>query len=189
MAFPAHKPKQWVYFSRTLLTLPFLTITPMNKTDLIKPIAKRLINNVYKTFDKLLLAIPEGQLDFRATEENMSFKQISNHLYQSALVFTNAMKTGEVNFADVTLIAYRPNEVESAAELVAYGQKVKDFIQQTVDSLTEEEATRPIKSKFGEMNALRIINVMLEEAIHHRGQFTIYLRLLGVKPPSIYDYN
>jgi uncharacterized damage-inducible protein DinB len=162
----------------------------MNKTDLIRPIANRLINHVYKTFDKMLLAVPEGQLDFRATPENMSFKQMANHLYQSAIVFASSMKTGEIDFADSARISGpKPADATSAAEVVEYAQKVRDFIRQTVDSLTEEEATRPIKSKFGELNALRVINIMLEEAIHHRGQLSIYLRLLGQKPPSIYDYS
>ncbi|MCU0450996.1 MAG: DinB family protein [Bernardetiaceae bacterium] len=161
----------------------------MEKLPIVQATANRLLNQVYKSLDKVILAVPEGQLGFRATEANMSFGQIALHVYQAALVFTRSIVTGQVDFADKALIPLEAEQVCTPAQVVAYAQQVQNFMRQTLATLTEADVTRPIKAPFGELNGLRVCNVMLEEAIHHRGQLTIYLRLLGVAPPSIYDHR
>jgi uncharacterized damage-inducible protein DinB len=161
----------------------------MEKLPLVQATGKRLLNQVYKSLDKVILAVPEGQLGFKATEANMSFGQIALHVYQGALMFTRSVVTGQVDVADKGLIPLDAEQVRTPAEVVAYAQQVQSRIQETLAALTEADVARPIKAPFGELNGLRVFNVLLEEAIHHRGQLTIYLRLMGVAPPSIYDYR
>ncbi|WP_448518112.1 DinB family protein [Rhodoflexus sp.] len=162
----------------------------MTKLELVKQAYGRLVNNIYKSFDKIVAAMPDEKLDMKPSPDNMSFKQIAMHVYQTALMVGNSMQTGQMDKADLQLIPLPIDEVHSAAQIVAYGSKVKAHLQQIIENMSEEDAVKPIATTFGiTMNALRMLNVLQEEAIHHRGQLTICLRMEGIKPPSIYDYS
>lgn len=162
----------------------------MTKLELVKQAHNRLINNIYKSFDKIVAAMPNDRLDMKPSPDNMSFKQIAMHVYQTALMVGNSLKTGQMDKADLKLIPLTLDEVHSAAQIVAYGSKVKEHLQQIIADMSEEDAVKPIGTTFGiAMNPLRMLNVLQEEGIHHRGQLTICLRMEGIKPPSIYDYS
>jgi uncharacterized damage-inducible protein DinB len=162
----------------------------MTKLELVQQAYNRLVNNIYKSFDKIVAAMPDEKLDMKPSPDNMSFKQIAMHVYQTALLIGNAMKTGQMNKGDLNLIPLSIDEVYSARQIIAYGDKVKAHLQQIVENMSEEDAVKPIATTFGvTMNPLRMLNVLQEEAIHHRGQLTICLRIEGIKPPSIYDYS
>jgi uncharacterized damage-inducible protein DinB len=162
----------------------------MTKLELVQQAYNRLVNNIYKSFDKIVAAMPDEKLDMKPSPDNMSFKQIAMHVYQTALLIGNAMKTGQMNKGDLNLIPLSIDEVYSARQIIAYGDKVKAHLQQIVENMSKEDAVKPIATTFGvTMNPLRMLNVLQEEAIHHRGQLTICLRIEGIKPPSIYDYS
>jgi uncharacterized damage-inducible protein DinB len=38
----------------------------------------------------------------------------------------------------------------------------------------------------GEVRKGQVFWIMLMDAVHHRGQFSVYLRMVGAKVPSIY---
>jgi uncharacterized damage-inducible protein DinB len=40
--------------------------------------------------------------------------------------------------------------------------------------------------KMGEFRAMDVVWMALMDQVHHRGQFSVYLRLAGGKVPSIY---
>ena len=39
------------------------------------------------------------------------------------------------------------------------------------------------------IGGLEFLATILEETIHHRGQLCLYLRMMGIKPPFIYDFS
>ncbi|MCS7018625.1 MAG: DinB family protein [Cytophagales bacterium] len=162
----------------------------MTKLELVKQAYNRLHNHIYKSFDKIVAAMPSDKLDMKPSPENMSFKQIALHVYQTALMVGNAIKTGQMDKADTQLIPLVPEELNTAAKIVAYGNQVKAQLTQVIEHMSEADAEKPIITTFGiTMNPLRLLYVLQEEAIHHRGQLTICLRMVGIKPPSIYDYS
>lgn len=58
--------------------------------------------------------------------------------------------------------------------------------------MTEEKMEKQVSYncwgglKIGGYESLATI---LEESIHHRGQLCLYLRMMGIKPPFIYDFS
>jgi len=42
------------------------------------------------------------------------------------------------------------------------------------------------KGKMGDVSGKDVLWLMLHDQIHHRGQLSVYLRLVGAKVPSIY---
>ncbi|MCS6967437.1 MAG: DinB family protein [Cytophagales bacterium] len=160
----------------------------MTALELTQQAYHRLVKNIYKSFDKIIAAMPTEKMGTKPSPENMSFAQVALHVYQTALMVARAIKTGCMNKEDMYLIA-TPKEITPAA-ILDYGAQVKQHLEQAIDSLSQEEAQKAIPTPFGmAMTPLRLLQVLQEEAIHHRGQLTVYLRLQGIKPPSIYDYS
>ena len=160
----------------------------MSKVELIKQVTYNTLEKVFKTFDNGIMLIPDDRLDFRPTQANMSAKEISYHVYQVALLLASAAKKGEYNVKDLDLIPFDPDKIVSSREIIQYGQKVKRFIEDTLLTISEEDMNREIKQRkdFSGFDAMKLIT---EEAIHHRGQLMLYLRLMDIQPPSIYDYS
>jgi uncharacterized damage-inducible protein DinB len=62
-----------------------------------------------------------------------------------------------------------------------------DLIRSTPDDQLHENVTFFTGPKqMGEISRLQLIWFLLMDQIHHRGQFSIYLRMAGGKVPSIY---
>ena len=60
-----------------------------------------------------------------------------------------------------------------------------------VRRLTDEDLSKPVQfftgpGKIGDMSLHDILWTMLSDEIHHRGQFSVYLRMADGKVPSIY---
>jgi uncharacterized damage-inducible protein DinB len=57
----------------------------------------------------------------------------------------------------------------------------------TDERLVTEKVQFPSgKGQMGEMSKIQFLWMMLCDQIHHRGQFSVYLRLAGARVPSIY---
>ena len=62
-----------------------------------------------------------------------------------------------------------------------------DFVQGLTDEQLDEDVTFMVGPKqLGKMTRKTALWFLLHDQIHHRGQFSIYLRMAGGKVPSIY---
>src|SRR5205823_4729800 len=62
-----------------------------------------------------------------------------------------------------------------------------DLIKKTPDAKLNEIVQFPVgPGQMGDWTKLAIMWFMLSDQIHHRGQFSLYVRLAGGKVPSIY---
>lgn len=164
----------------------------MSRFEYIKFKLVDLIENRMKPFDKALLLIPDNKLDFKPVDEAMTICDLGVHVYQCIFVIAGAVKNGDFTQEDYKSIPFDTENIQSAKELVVYGKKTKSYLLEVLEDLKEEDLDREIsfscwggfKEKIG--NSLETI---LEEVFHHRGQLCVYLRMLGINPPQIYDYS
>ena len=111
----------------------------------------------------------------------MSASQLATHIYQMALMYTLAVEKGEFNAEDLGTIPYSfynaenpysPHNTKSAEEIVEYGNKVKEYIRSALDTFTEVDMDKTISFHFDvKLTGFISMSTILEEAIHHRGQF------------------
>jgi uncharacterized damage-inducible protein DinB len=77
------------------------------------------------------------------------------------------------------------SEIAAAAEK-AYGD-VMEALKAADDARLEVSHKFLVGPKtFGEMTTMEIVRFMLFDHIHHRGQLSVYLRMVGGKVPAIY---
>ncbi|MFX0016148.1 MAG: DinB family protein [Promethearchaeota archaeon] len=164
----------------------------MQKLENVKGQLHYALNMAMKTLDKAILLIPDNKLNWKPSEDAMTIAELGIHVYQGSLTLTAGALKGEFNNEDYNLIPFDPQKIDSSKEIVEYGGKVKQFIQETVEKLTEEDMDKQITYNcWGgvKMGGFESLSTILEETIHHRGQLCLYLRILGIKPPFIYDFN
>jgi uncharacterized damage-inducible protein DinB len=76
-------------------------------------------------------------------------------------------------------------EIITAFENAVRG--TKDKVAQASESDLNKPAQFPIGPKqLGDFRRMDIVWMTLQDQIHHRGQLSVYLRLVGAKVPSIY---
>jgi uncharacterized damage-inducible protein DinB len=164
----------------------------MSKLDSVKGQLDYALNHAMKTLDKAIMLIPDDKLDWKPVDDAMSAAELGIHVYMCSLVYMAGTSKGEFSDNDYSIIPFDSKTVKSASEIIEYGEKVKDYIRENFPKLTEADMDKKITYtcwggvKIGGFESLATI---LEETVHHRGQLCVYLRILGIKPPFIYDVS
>jgi len=133
---------------------------------------------------KLLDRIPEGKLDWRPHPKSMSLGELALHVATIPAAMAASLQAGG---AETTELLNHP-----AAKGVA---EIQDSWSRTLAYLRQN----PISVSDGEWSVKHAGNVavtlpktavsrffMLNHWYHHRGQLTVYLRLLDVPLPAVY---
>ncbi|MHA1226077.1 MAG: DinB family protein [Candidatus Hodarchaeales archaeon] len=165
----------------------------MSKIEQVKNSTDYAINNALKTFEKALKMVPEDKLDFKPADSALSIKDLATHVYMVTFVYTAGTIKGEFTNDDYSIIPFDAEKIDSMQEILDYGEKVKAYVRDALkDKLKEEHLEREVIYKnWGgfKLSGFASMMTILEEIIHHRGQLCVYLRILGLKPPFIYDFS
>lgn len=86
---------------------------------------------------------------------------------------------------------YPQNHPATADELVAMFDENMDLARRALKSLKDEDLSKEFQLKHGEKLLMATpvgesISSAINHMVHHRGQLTVYLKLLEKKIPSIY---
>lgn len=141
------------------------------------------------TTRRVLERVPAEKLGWRPHAKSMSLGQLALHI---AAVPGRTIGMFKTPAHEVDPNAFHFEEPKSRDEILAvFDQSVKDagaFLDSLTDeqlraawSLTAQGHTIMSKSR---QDAIRMI--VLSHIFHHRGQLSVYLRLLDVPVPSIY---
>jgi uncharacterized damage-inducible protein DinB len=137
---------------------------------------------------RVLARVPANQLAWRPHPKSMSLGVLALHVASGPGVFVGWIAAGT---ADLTGGDNRPQPDTAAAILAAHEQSlqaVKATLAHLGDSVTRETCTlRKNGATFMTMPKLAVLRTLvMNHWIHHRGQLTVYLRLLDVPVPSMY---
>jgi uncharacterized damage-inducible protein DinB len=137
-----------------------------------------------KAFVNVLKALPEGRLDYRPHPRSRSAADLAWLVATADAALIPLIEKGSVEWKEAPA-ATRLDEIVAAYERNA--KAVDDLIARTSDQAWEKKA----KFFFGtpepwEDTVENFVWGFLHDAIHHRGQLSVYLRPMGGKVPSIY---
>jgi uncharacterized damage-inducible protein DinB len=142
-----------------------------------------------KTTRRLLERVPEESFGWKPHEKSMSLGRLAGHVAELPSLIIPALTQDELNFAAGT---YQPFVPTSTAELL---EKFDRNIAAATEALQEQPDERMHDAwrlasgdqtffKGPRVAALR--GLTLNHVVHHRGQLSVYLRLLDVAVPAIY---
>lgn len=139
---------------------------------------------------KVLERIPDDKLGFKPHAKSFSLGQVASHVAET-LGWAEA--TCNMDRFEFDMESFKMWEGSSTAEIVA---KLDESLEKTVAAMkpmTNEDLfkTWTMADAKGnvmmEMPRIQVLRAMiLNHMIHHRGQMTVYLRLIDVPVPSVY---
>ena len=139
----------------------------------------------FHTTLKVLKAYPADKLDFKPHERSRSARELAWTFVGEEAV-TDSVVKGEIDFSGA-----QQQPPATLDEILGAFQKVHKEMYEKVQNLSEQDYNNTIKfpvspKEMGDLRRADVLWVMLMDSVHHRGQFSVYLRMAGGKVPSIY---
>jgi uncharacterized damage-inducible protein DinB len=138
----------------------------------------------YPKFLAVLEATPGDRLDYRPHERSRSAHQLVAHLIGHELDLVELAETGDIHHR----LEVPFTRIEEAVQIY---REAHEALQATLGGL--DEAAWNATGKFMlqehvlmEMPRQGLAWMLMLDAIHHRGQLSVYLRPMGGKVPGIY---
>jgi uncharacterized damage-inducible protein DinB len=142
-----------------------------------------------KTTRRLLERVPEASFGWKPHEKSMTLGRLAAHVAELPELVIPALTRDELDFAAGD---FKPFEPQSTAELLEKFDRnisaaVEALRRQPDDRMGEKWKLRSGDRVLFEMPRAMVVRfVGLNHVVHHRGQLSVYLRLLDVPLPSIY---
>ena len=137
---------------------------------------------------RLLERIEDKHFSYKPHEKSMSLGALANHIVE----LHNWVKAGlSVDEFDLA-VHYKPLKATSKDELLSILNDGLAINKSFIESMTDLEWQKLWKMTYGDhiiaevpkIGALRFI--IQNHLIHHRGQLTVYMRLLDIPLPGLY---
>lgn len=134
----------------------------------------------FATTMRVLRAYPEDKLDMRPAEKSRSARELIQTLVREEFVCRGVV-LGDIGGAD------SPRAVpDGLADMLGLLARTHDEVQGLIARAGGDDLVRVINFYGHQLRALDVLWLELHDQIHHRGQFSVYLRLAGARVPSIY---
>jgi uncharacterized damage-inducible protein DinB len=134
----------------------------------------------FATTMKVLRAFPEDKLDMRPAEKSRTARELMVTLIREEYVCKRAMR-GELIRAE-----FSESIPDGLNDMLEALNQIHNEVQNTIAQAGDEELNGIIDFYGYKIRAIDALWAELHDQIHHRGQFSVYLRLAGAKVPSIY---
>ena len=139
---------------------------------------------------RALEQVPEGKADWKPHEKSMIFGYLTEMVATIPTWITMIIKQDELDIAPKEPRPPRPPKNTSAEYLKALDKAAADA-QAALKSTNDEYLKTTWRLLAGGKVALELPrHEMIRDTInhwaHHRGQMTVYLRLMGAKVPALY---
>ncbi|KAA9339358.1 DUF664 domain-containing protein [Hymenobacter busanensis] len=140
---------------------------------------------------RVLERVPHDQAEYRPHPKSMTLWQLATHVVNLLAFKTLFLQADGRDFLDPNAPKPGPTPT-SHAELLTRFDEYSATLRQALEASDDEQLTYNFRLHRGEQTifeqpkatAVRLMG--LNHSIHHRGQLTVYLRLLDVPVPGLY---
>jgi uncharacterized damage-inducible protein DinB len=139
----------------------------------------------FATTLKILKQLPADKADYTPTKEKTKSAKGLAEIFIAELGVVDGVLKGQIDFT-----AQAPKFAAYADVLSTFESTTKTMMAK-VKGMSESDWNSsmafPVAPKqMGQVRKADVLWMMMMDGVHHRGQFSIYLRLVGAKVPSIY---
>jgi uncharacterized damage-inducible protein DinB len=137
------------------------------------------------TTKKVLAAYPKDKLDLKPHPRSRSARELAWTLVVEEPILINGALTGVFDFMNAPKPPATMGEI-----LAAYDSNHSELVAK-IKKLSDDDFNKKVKFMAGpgkiiDVRAADVCWILLNDTIHHRGQFSVYLRMADGKVPSIY---
>ncbi|HEU4559915.1 MAG TPA: DinB family protein [Longimicrobium sp.] len=145
-----------------------------------------MLEREHQTTMKVLRAYPAAQAELRPAEKSKTARELAYVFAAEAMIGVAGLTTGfDFSKTDPPPVPGSMEEVIQAVE-DAHRRWVEALRTQTDAQLRETVQFPVAPFTMGDWPKIDFLWMLLHDHIHHRGQFSVYLRMAGGKVPSIY---
>ena len=141
------------------------------------------------TTRRVLERVPEEKLSWKPHAKSMSLGQLSFHV---ASLPGNIVQLAQLDEFDASQASFDPPMPSSRDQILATFDDSVSAAENYISGIDEKTATGNWRLTLGEKEVFSVPrigllrSIMLNHWYHHRGQLTVYLRLLDVPVPVVY---
>ncbi|RYY96471.1 MAG: damage-inducible protein DinB [Chitinophagaceae bacterium] len=138
---------------------------------------------------KMLERVPYDKWDWKPHEKSMSLGALATHVADLVNWTAFTLGTEEINWAE---FKYNPPVASSTAELLSILDKNTQASVEALSAATDEQLMANWTMRAGDQVYFTLPRIAVlrtyafNHLVHHRGQLSVYLRLLGVPVPGMY---
>jgi len=138
---------------------------------------------------KLLERLPEDKFGWQPHEKSMTLGRLANHVAEIYEWTTPTIKQDVFDFAEID---YKPEDVETTEALLTKFDNVVSSSIEILNGTTDPEFMRTWTMKEGDKiffempKAVVMRSFVMNHMVHHRGQLSVFMRLLDIPVPQIY---
>ena len=128
----------------------------------------------------LIRQLTEVNVLSKPIDEGREIGEVVLHLVRSLEYYMKGITTNQWEPLPYFLETY-----DSAESIIELTEKVFKQVKVYVSLISTSDLGRKIESFNRPATVVELILEMIEHSIHHRGQITVYYRLLGIEPITI----
>ncbi len=173
------------YFLAKLLISIFTQIVPMTEAQII---LEELTHEAMGT-QRILRLIPEDKLGWLPHEKSMTLGRLAAHIAELPSWLTHILTKPEL---DLAMLDYTPVPMEEPGGLISVFDDNMNKGVHALQGVTNEFLNQGWTLRNGNEVIFKmaragvIRGMVLNHIVHHRGQLTVYLRLLNLPVPGMY---
>jgi len=140
---------------------------------------------------RALEQVPEGKYDWKPHEKSMAFGYLSDMVATIPSWIVMEVTRNELDVAPAQGSSMKPEPKKTSAALIQALDKSAADARAALEKTTDEHlnTTWQLKARGAvvqEAPRYQMIQDTINHWAHHRGQMTVYLRLMGAEVPAIY---
>lgn len=138
---------------------------------------------------KMLERVPDDKLAWKPHEKSMTLGRLAGHIAESAAWAKDVVASEELDFAQAD---YQPFTPTKNSELLEEFDKYSASFVEALEGRSDQEMLVQWTMRSGDRviatlpRIAAIRGFVLSHTYHHRGQLSVYLRLLDVPVPGVY---
>ena len=157
----------------------------------VKELLRAQMDREVERSRRALEQAPEGKYDWKPHDKSMQFGYLANMVATIPKWITMQINQDELDIAPKNGGKFEQKRLDSASQLVEALDKAAVGAREAFDKTADEHLMTNWQLKAGgNVVAEAPRHEMIQDTIlhwaHHRGQMTVYLRLMGAKVPAIY---
>src|SRR5213595_538560 len=157
----------------------------------VKELLRAQMDREVERSRRALEQAPEGKYDWKPHEKSMQFGYLANMVATIPMWITMQVSQDELDIAPKDGGKMQMKELNTSAEYIEALDKAAEGAREAFEKTSDEHLNTNWQLKAGgnvvaEAPRYQMIQDTFGHWAHHRGQMTVYLRLMGAKVPAIY---
>ena len=138
---------------------------------------------------KILQRLPEDKFDWKPHEKSMTLHQLAAHVIEMISWTPPTLTQPGIDFATMD---YKPAVYETTAAMLEAFEKNLSEATELLSNVSDQDLMQTWSMRNGETlyfempRTIVMRSFVMNHIVHHRGQLSVYIRMLDVPVPAIY---